>query len=52
MTTDAVSALTTSRTHWEMYPCDRDVPEHLIQELLGILVHAGVGTFDPVSIVL
>lgn len=29
-------------THWEMYPHDREIPEHLLQELLGILVHAGV----------
>lgn len=28
--------------HWEMYPHDREVPEPLLQELLGILVHAGV----------
>ena len=27
-----------------MYPGDREVPEDLLQELLGILVHAGVGT--------
>ena len=27
-----------------MYPHNREVPEQLIQELLGILVHAGVGT--------
>lgn len=32
-----------TRYHWEMYPHNRDVPEELVQELLGILVHAGVG---------
>ena len=37
----------TTRLHWEMYPHNRDVPEELVQELLGILVHAGVGTLMP-----
>ena len=41
------SWLTAFRYHWEMYPHDREVPEHVIQELLGILVHAGVGTLWP-----
>jgi len=34
---------TTSRSHWEMFPHNREVPETLVQELTGILVHAGVG---------
>lgn len=29
-------------SHWEMFPHNREVPEYLVQELLGILVHAGV----------
>ena len=29
-----------------MYPHDREVPKHILQELLGILVHAGVGTSE------
>ena len=44
----AVLWLTTGRYHWEMYPHNREVPEHLVQELLGILVHAGVGMLKPV----
>ena len=44
-----VSWLTAARLHWEMYPHDRDVPKELIQELLGILVHAGVGMLRLVS---
>ena len=40
------SWLTVFRYHWEMYPHDREVPEHVVQELLGILVHAGVGTLQ------
>jgi hypothetical protein len=38
----------TARYHWEMYPHNREVPEELVQELLGILVHAGVGMSKPV----
>lgn len=30
-----------------MYPHNREVPEELVQELLGILVHAGVGMLTP-----
>ena len=30
-----------------MYPHNREVPEHIVQELLGILVHAGVGMLKP-----
>ena len=45
----AVSCLTTARYHWEMYPHNREVPEHIVQEFLGILVHAGVGVLKPVS---
>lgn len=28
--------------HWEMYPHNRRVPNSLVEELLGMLVHAGV----------
>ena len=45
----ATSQLTTARYHWEMYPHDREVPKHVLQELLGILVHAGVGTSELAS---
>ena len=38
--------LTTSRSHWEMFPHDREVPESLVQELTGILLHAGIGTSE------
>jgi hypothetical protein len=34
-----------------MYPHNREAPEHILQELRGILAHAGVGTSEPVSIV-
>ena len=30
-----------------MFPHDREVPEHLVQELTGIPVHAGIGTPEP-----
>ena len=40
--------LTTPRSHWEMFPHNREVPESLIQELTGILLHAGIGTSEPV----
>jgi hypothetical protein len=36
--------LTTPRSHWEMFPHNREVPEALLQELSGILLHAGIGT--------
>ena len=41
------SWLTTPRSHWEMFPHNRDVPEELVQELTGILLHAGIGTSEP-----
>ena len=47
-----ISQLTTARTHWEMFPHDREVPDAHVKELLGILVHAGVGTSEPASIVI
>ncbi|KAF9646880.1 hypothetical protein BDM02DRAFT_3188425 [Thelephora ganbajun] len=28
--------------HWEMFPHDREVPEKLLKELVGIMVHAGL----------
>ena len=37
------SWLTIPRSHWEMFPHNRGVPEPLAQELIGILLHAGVG---------
>ena len=40
--------LTAPRSHWEMFPHNREVPEPLIQELTGILLHAGIGTSEPV----
>ena len=42
------SELTTTRSHWEMFPHNREVPEHLVQELTGILLHWGIGTLKPV----
>ena len=42
--------VTTARTHWEMYPHDREVPKHVPQELLGILVRAGIGTSESASV--
>ena len=30
-----------------MFPHDREIPEQLIQELTGILLHAGIGTSEP-----
>ena len=39
--------LTTPRSHWEMFPHNREVPETLVQELTGILLHAGIGTSEP-----
>ena len=41
------SWLTAPRAHWEMFPHNRDVPEDLVQELIGILLHAGIGTSEP-----
>jgi len=42
------SSLTTLRAHWEMFPHNREVPEDLVQELTGILLHASIGTSEPV----
>ena len=36
-----------TRSHWEAFPHNRDIPEELIQELSGILLHAGVGASAP-----
>ena len=41
--------LTTPRSHWETFPHDRDIPEELLQELSGILLHAGIGASGPES---
>ena len=30
-----------------MFPHNREIPEQLIQELTGILLHAGIGTSEP-----
>ena len=38
------SWLTTLRSHWEMFPHNGEIPEQLMQELTGILLHAGIGT--------
>ena len=46
------SCLTISRSHWEMFPHNREVPEPLVQELTGLLLHAGIGTLEPVLDVL
>ena len=35
-----------------MFPHDREVPEGIIQELTGILLHAGIGTSGPMLDVL
>ena len=43
------SWLTVPRSHWEMFPHDREIPEPLVQELVGILTHAGIGMSEPVS---
>ena len=42
-----VSRLMTLRLHWEMFPHNREIPEQLVQELTGILLHAGIGTSEP-----
>jgi hypothetical protein len=39
--------LTTPGSHWEMFPHNREIPEPLLQELTGILLHAGIGTSEP-----
>ena len=39
--------LTTPRSHWEMFPHNREVPDPLVQELTGILVHASIGMSEP-----
>jgi len=39
--------LTTRRFHWEMFPHDREVPEPIVQELTGILLHASIGMSEP-----
>ena len=41
--------LKTPRSHWEMFPHNREVPETLVQELTGILVHASIGMSEPGS---
>jgi len=35
--------LTITRNHWEMFPDNREVPEKLLKELIGIMIHAGLG---------
>jgi hypothetical protein len=30
-------------THWEQFPHNREVPPVVLQELTGMLVHAGIG---------
>ena len=39
--------LTTPRSHWEMFPHNREVPKTLMQELTGILLHASIGMSEP-----
>jgi len=39
--------LTTHRSHWEMFPHNREVPKTLVQELTGILLHASIGMLEP-----
>ena len=34
---------TVTRNHWEMFPHDREVPEKLLNELIGIMVHTKFG---------
>ena len=43
------SWLKISRSHWEMFPHNREVTDDLFQELSGILLHAGIGMSGPVS---
>ena len=40
--------LTTPRTHWEMFPHNREVDQGLFKELCGILLHASIGTSGSV----
>jgi len=48
MTTDRDEFVANNpRTHWEAFPHDREVPDKLLQELTGIILHAGVGTLGP-----
>ncbi|KAF9782854.1 hypothetical protein BJ322DRAFT_179603 [Thelephora terrestris] len=35
--------------HWEMYPHNREAPEHILQELRGILAHAGVDSMTSAN---
>ena len=35
--------LIVTRSHWEMFPHDREVPDKLLKELVGIMMHAGLG---------
>ena len=30
-----------------MFPHDREVPEKLLKELIGIMIHAGLGELQP-----
>ena len=47
-TVATISWLKSPRSHWEMFPHNREVPEAVLQELSGILLHAGVGMLGPV----
>ena len=38
-----IRGLTATRCHWEMFPHNRKVPEELLKELTGIMIHAGIG---------
>jgi len=40
--------LMTPRCHWEMFPNNRKVPDDILQELSGILLHSGIGRPGPV----
>ena len=37
----------TLRSRWEAFPHNRKIPERLMQELTGILVHTGICTSEP-----
>jgi hypothetical protein len=37
--------------HWEFFPHNRDVPQEVLEELKGILIHAGIGRFVFVEII-
>ena len=46
-----------TRNHWEMFPHNREVPDKLLKELMGIMIHAGLGELwlpatDPQSLAL